>query len=284
MLHLRTLRPVVMTTAIIFFAFSASVLFGGSRVAAEPFPSASSSADANSTEPSFSVDPDKAEGRPGDRVTLSFASNDPAQVILGCNAAFSGTRELCRDSGPDLSVELSVPTDAQPGPAPISWTLFYTTPGTHDALPRKEGITPFVVLPPPPVGDPSSPGATEPDGSGGVGGVGGGDAASPPPITLPPALPPDTAPSSGSSSLPIGIPLIFVVLAAAALAAALISRRIRAGAAASPPPAGQNVRVVPHVESGVQVTVREAPPGLTHVVRLEPRNGIATVDVQEVQR
>jgi hypothetical protein len=278
-----------MATAIIFFAFSASMVVEGgwSGVSAEPFPSASSSADVNSTGPSFSVDPDKEQGRPGDRVTLSFASNDPEWVILGCNAAFSGTRQPCPASGLDLAVELSVPADARPGPTSISWTLFYTTAenagGTHDALPSQDGITSFLVLPPP-GGDSPGPGATGPDGSG------GGGSASAPPITLPPALPPDTAPSSGSGSLPIGIPLIFVVLAAAVLAAALISRRIRAGAvagsavgavAAAAPPAGQNVRVVPHPEPGVQVTVRETPPGLTHVVRLEPRTGIATVNVQE---
>jgi hypothetical protein len=283
-----------MTTALILFALSA---FGGhwSAVSAEPFPSASSSAGVNSTEPSFSVDPDKQEGRPGDRVTLSFATNDNEWVVLGCNAAFSGVRQNCPPSGLDPSVELSVPADATPGPTSISWTLFYTTAanagGTHDALPRQDGSTPFVVLPPSGVDSPG-PGATGPEGGGG-----GGSVSQPPisvPPALPPALPPGTAPTSGSGSLPIGIPLIFVVLAAAALAAALIGRRIRAGAAAgavagsavgalaaAAPPAGQNVRVVPHPEPGVQVTVREAPPGLTHVVRLEPRTGIATVNVQE---
>ncbi|HEY0542345.1 MAG TPA: hypothetical protein VGD53_28565 [Actinoallomurus sp.] len=278
-----------MATAIILFAFSASVVVEGgwSGVSAEPFPSASSSADVNVTEPSFSVDPDRQEGRPGDRVTLSFASNDNEWVVLGCNAAFSGVRQNCPPSGLDPSVELSVPADAPPGPTSISWTLFYTTAenagGTHDALPRQDGITSFLVLPPP-GGDSPDPGVTGPEGGGG-----GGSASQPPisvPPALPPALPPGTAPTAGSGSLPIGIPLIFVVLAAAALAAALIGRRIRAGSAAgalaaAAPPAGQNVRVVPHPEPGVQVTVREAPPGLTHVVRLEPRTGIANVNVQE---
>ena len=283
MVHWRALPSFVTVAASILFTLS---VFGGGA-SAEPFPSASSSAGVDAGEqpqPSFSVDADKQEGRPGDRVTLTFNSNDDTWVVLGCNAAFSGVRQNCTSSGLDPSVELIVPADASPGPTSIPWTLFYTTAenagGTHDALPREDGTTPFVVLPPPDVDSPNPSGG----GGGGRDGGGGGSVSQPPisvPPAFPPALPPGTTPTAGSGSLPIGIPLLFVVLAAAVLAAALISRRIRAGAAVAAAPGGQTVRVVPHPEPGAQVTVPEAPPGLTHVVRLEPRPGIPTVNVQE---
>jgi hypothetical protein len=94
------------------------------------------------------------------------------------------------------------------------------------------------------------------------------------------------------SSLPIGVPLLLVVLAAGGIAVALITGRKRAesldagsdGAGprvAGGPPGGDDVRVVPHFDSGPRVTVREAHRSLTNVVRLEPHPGVPMVEVEE---
>jgi hypothetical protein len=99
------------------------------------------------------------------------------------------------------------------------------------------------------------------------------------------------------SSLPIGVPLLLVVLAAGGIVVALITGRKRAesldagpldagsdGAGArvaGGPPGGDDVRVVPHFDSGPRVTVREAHRSLTNVVRLEPHPGVPMVEVEE---
>jgi hypothetical protein len=104
------------------------------------------------------------------------------------------------------------------------------------------------------------------------------------------------------SSLPIGVPLLLVVLAAGGIVVALITGRKRAesldaesldagpldagsdGAGprvAGGPPGGDDVRVVPHFDSGPRVTVREAHRSLTNVVRLEPHSGVPMVEVEE---
>lgn len=97
------------------------------------------------------------------------------------------------------------------------------------------------------------------------------------------------------SSLPIGVPLLLVVLAAGGIAVALITGRKRAESldaesldagsdgprAAGGPPGGDDVRVVPHFDSGPRVTVREAHRSLTNVVRLEPHPGVPMVEVEE---
>jgi hypothetical protein len=92
------------------------------------------------------------------------------------------------------------------------------------------------------------------------------------------------------SSLPIGVPLLLVVLAAGGIAVALITGRKRAESldagsdgpgVAGGPPGGDDVRVVPHLDSGPRVTVREAHRSLTNVVRLEPHPGVPMVEVEE---
>jgi hypothetical protein len=97
------------------------------------------------------------------------------------------------------------------------------------------------------------------------------------------------------SSLPIGVPLLLVVLAAGGIAVALITGRKRAESldagplevgsdgprVAGGPPGGDDVRVVPHFDSGPRVTVREAHRSLTNVVRLEPHPGVPMVEVEE---
>jgi hypothetical protein len=97
------------------------------------------------------------------------------------------------------------------------------------------------------------------------------------------------------SSLPIGVPLLLVVLAAGGIAVALITGRKRAESLdaesldAGPLDAGSDgagsrgddVRVVPHFDSGPRVTVREAHRSLTNVVRLEPHPGVPMVEVEE---
>lgn len=251
-------------------AFGGRALAGGPPSAGgEPFPSVSP--EVSSGAPSFSVDPSEEEGRPGDPVRMSFAVNDDGWAIDGCSAGFEAASPTsCDTSGLDPFVELRVPPDAAPGSRSISWTISYY------ALPRESGADPlvttgstsFVVLPPvvpPPA--PSGPGESAGSGGGSL-------------VTEPPAgvEQPRSVPTSSERSLPIGVPLMLVVLAAGGIVVALVAGRKRAGAAS---PAGDGVRVVPHFESGVQVTVREAHRSLTNVVRLEPRSAAAVVDVRE---
>lgn len=257
--------------------------FGGRAVAGgpppadgEPFPSVTP--EVGSGGPTFSVDPSEEAGRPGDPVRMSFAVNDDGWAIDGCSAGFEAAPPTsCDTSGLDPFAELSVPTDAAPGSRSISWTISYY------ALPRESGADPlvttgstsFVVLPPvvrPP--DPSGPGESA--------GSGGGPLVTEPPAGIPPVEQPRSVPASSERSLPIGVPLMLVVLAAGGIAVALVAGRKRAEAASpEASPAGDDVRVVPHFESGVQVTVREAHRSLTNVVRLEPRSAVAIVDVRE---
>lgn len=263
--------------------------------AAEPVPSSSvpiGSSSVDST-PSFSADPSVDQGHPGERVTLNFASNDTAWVIIGCQARFGDAELPCSGSpDSDWSVELTVPADATPGPTTIPWRILYESAddvgGTHDGpAPFQDGTTPFTVLSP----AAASPSATAPLGSGG-----GAESASPsrpaPSDSLPAA--PPAAPASNDHSFPIGAPLLLVILVAAALAATLIGLRRRAAAVAAPgagtfagtppfPGAAQSVRVVPHPDTAIQVTVDEGPADRTHVVRIEPHQHLGTVEVREAR-
>lgn len=267
--------------------------------AAEPAPSSSfpfgDSKTASGT-PSFSVDPSVEQGRPGDRVTLSFASNDPVWAIVACRAGFGEPPLTCSGSrGSDWSVELTVPANAAPGPTSIPWRLFYEPDNTvviNDASPSyQDGATPFVVLPPVAASPSDDSGGFTRDGSGGAASA---LPSSPSPAgSLPPAAP--RASASKDRSFPIGVPLLLVVLAAAALAAALIGRHRRVAAAATlgagafagaptVPRAVQSVRAVPRRSPATEVNVREGPAGHTHVVRIVPHPHVGTVEVREVRR
>ena len=263
---LRMLLPAAVAGILVLpAAVSAETVDPSSSPAATP--SVPVTPDPGSTEPSFSVDADRESGRPGDRVRVSFASNDPGWVITGCLAGFAGPTQRClSDAQGDYYVDLPVP--GVPGSTSISWILGYSRipVETRDgAGPSQTGTISFLVLPPPVV-KPSTP-------------VPGDSAVPlPPPPVGPPVAPPQrpVSGSPGDRSLPIGIPLLVVAFAAAALAAALIARRLRAAGTAD----ARRVRVVPHGQAAF-VTVREAPPHHTHVVGLEPRPGGTAVHVRE---
>ncbi|WP_141958787.1 hypothetical protein [Actinoallomurus bryophytorum] len=274
----------VAVVTIIAYSASAGMAFGGRALAApsppvdgQPSPSASPP-EAGTTEPSFSVDASSETGRPGDLVKVAFAVNDTGWAIDGCTARFADDAPtVCGfDAALDASADLTVPPGALPGSVPINWTISY------HALPKEsggsslgtQGSSSFVVLPP--VSKVVSPSPDDPAG-------GGGPLVTEPPDGVVPVERPRTVPSSNNGSLPIGVPLVLVVLAAGGIAVALISGRKRAGSlvAAGPPPGGDEVRVVPHFESGIRVTVREAHRSLTNVVRLEPHSGVPMVDVEE---
>jgi hypothetical protein len=285
------LRTAVCTAVLTIIAYSASagaafegVTLGGRALAsaspsAEPFPSGPP------PEPSFSVDASRETGRPGDAVRIAFAVNDTGWAIDGCTARFANDvpHSCVFDANLDASVDLNVPADAPAGSMPINWTISY------HALPKEsggsslgtQGGNAFVVLPP--VAKVVSP-SPAPDESAG----GGGPLVTDPPGDVAPVERPRTVPSANHGSLPIGVPLLLVVLAAGGIAVALIAGRKHAGAetagAASlgvASPGGDEVRVVPRPGPGVQVTVREPHRSLTNVVRLEPRSGVAMVDVEE---
>jgi hypothetical protein len=239
--------------------------------------------------PGFSVDPSVERGRPGDRVTLSFASDDPGwAVIVGCEAGFGDSRAACSGSpGSDWSVELTVPADAEPGPVSIPWRIFYgpgddivvTTPGLPPS--HQDGVTPFVVLPPA-----ASPSA-EP---GGITRDGGGGAASAPPSSPATAGSQRPVPASNHRSSPIGVPLLVAVLLAAAALTLAGRRRLAAAGAralagvASVRGTAPRVRVVPRPSPVTGVSVDEGPADHTHVVRIVPHHDIGTVEVREVRR
>lgn len=291
----------MVTAAVIVFSTpgmaEARAVRGFASGAAEPTLSSSVPIGGSKTfesTPSFSVDPSAEQGRPGDRITLSFATNDPVWAIVDCRAGFGDSQLPCSGSpGSDWSVELAVPENAASGPTSIPWRLFYRAAdnvvGTHDAPPPyQDGTTPFVVLSP----AAASPSATVPGGSAGDG-SGGAESALPsspaPAGSLPSA--PRAVSASNDHSFPIGVPLLLVVLASAALAATLFGRRRRAapgaGVFAGAPPvpgAARSVRAVPRPDTAIQVTVGEGPAGHTHVVRIEPHRHIGTVEVREVRR
>lgn len=284
------LRTAVLTAAVTIIAYSASagVAFEGRALATvspsvdgEPFPSAPPPV-VDTAEPSFSVDASRETGRPGDLVKVAFAVNDTSWAIDGCTARFADDApQVCGfDADLDASADLTVPADAQPGSMPIDWTISY------HALPKEsggsshgtQGSSSFVVLPPVSKVVSPSPSLSPGDPAGG-----GGPLVTEPPGNVAPVERPRTVPSSNDSSLPIGVPLVLVILAAGGIAVALITGRKRAGSlvAVGPPPGGDEVRVVPHFDSGVRVTVREAHRSLTNVVRLEPHSGVPMVDVEE---
>jgi hypothetical protein len=285
-----------MVTTIAYPA-SAGTAFGGRAVAApspsvagEPSPS-TPPPQVGTSEPSFSVDASRETGRPGDRVRVAFAVNDTGWAIDGCTARFaSGAAAVCAfDAVSDASADLPVPANAQPGSMPIDWTISYHALSPPGSGGSSRGSTAFVVLPPVPEVVVPSSGPGDPAG-------GGGPLVTEPPDNAAPVERPRTVPSSNESSLPIGVPLLFVVLAAGGIAVALITGRKRAASldavsvgsagagplvSGGPPSAGDRVRVVPHLGSGPQVTVREAHRSLTNVVRLEPQAGVPMVEVEE---
>jgi hypothetical protein len=103
-----------------------------------------------------------------------------------------------------------------------------------------------------------------------------------------PTAQPNFVPRSGNGPLLIGIPLLIGVLIAAGIIAARIARRARAGSTPQGrgrpkrPQTHPRVRAVPHLDPDIEVTTQQHPKSRTHVVRLQPRNGTAAVDVQEV--
>ena len=282
------LRTAVCTAVLTIIAYSASagVAFEGRALASpsvEPLPSASPGE--VGPEPSFSVDASRETGRPGDLVKVTFAVNDTSWAIDGCTARFANeVPHFCVfDANLDAYVNLNVPADAQVGSMPINWTISY------HALPKEsggssqgtQGGNAFVVLPP--VAKVVSPSPGPGDSAGG-----GGPLVTDPPGDVAPVERPRTVPSSNHASLPIGVPLLLVVLAAGGIVVALITGRRHAGSETAglalpgvASPGGDEVRVVPRPGSGVQVTVREPHRSLTNVVRLEPRSGVAMVDVEE---
>jgi hypothetical protein len=288
------LRTAVLTAMVTIIAYPAAtgVAFEGRALATaspsvdgESLPS-TPTPEVDTTEPTFAVDASRESGRPGDPVKVAFAVNDTAWAIDGCTARFaSGAVAVCAfDAVSDASADLVVPPDALPGAMPISWTISY------HALPKEsggssagtQGSNAFVVLPPVSKVVPPSPG---PDDTAG----GGGPLVTEPPGDVAPIERPRTVPRSNESSLPITVPLLLVILAAGGIAVALISGRRRAASldtgagpfAVGAPPGGDEVRVVPHFDSGPRVTVREAHRSLTNVVRLEPHSGVPMVEVEE---
>ena len=307
MLSYGVLRTAVCTAVVTIIAYSASVgmafeeralATASPPVDGEPFAS-TPSPEVDTTEPSFSVDANRETGRPGDPVNVAFAVNDVGWAIDGCTARFaSDAVAVCAfDAVSDASADLTVPADARPGSMPISWTISY------HALPKEsggssrvtQGSNSFVVLPPvSKVVSPSPTPSPSPDDPGG----GGGPLVTEPPDNVAPVERPRTVPSSNQSSLPIAVPLLFVILAAGGIAVALITGRRRAAAldaappggwsagagplvSGGPPPGGDEVRVVPRLGSGPRVTVREAHRSMTNVVRLEPHSGVPMVEVEE---
>ena len=300
-----TLRTAVCAAVVTIVVYSASagVAFEGRALATaspsvdgEPFPS-TPPPQVDTSAPSFSVDASRETGRPGDPVKVAFAVNDTGWAIDGCTARFaSDAAAVCAfDAVSDASADLTVPGDARPGSMPINWTISY------HALPEEsggssqetQGSSSFVVLPPVAkvVSLSPSPSASPGDAAGG-----GGPLVTEPPDDVAPVERPQTVPSANGSSLPIGVPLLIVILAAGGIAVALVTGRKRAVAldaaplgsagagplvSGGPPPAGDQVRVVPHLDSGPRVTVREAHRSLTNVVRLEPHSGVPMVEVEE---
>jgi hypothetical protein len=269
------------------------------------------------SEPTITATASPDSGRPGDLVTISFASSDSDWRIDSCEVRFAGSSSSCAAKA--RSVDLRVPDTAAPGTTSINWTANYhyepllkatgNEPccggnegggGTSGGLSVATGSITFTVLPP---SGQVSPSASPPGGGangsvnppgGKVGSPSTGDERQSPGQssgdTGPPVAQPNTVPRSGSSPLLIGIPLIVVLLVVAAIAVTLIARRVRARSAlrirgrSKQPPADPRVRAVAHPDPYVQVMTQEAQKGRTHVVRLERHSGIPDVYVQEVRK
>lgn len=132
--------------------------------------------------PRFRVSADRAEGDPGQAVTVTFDSPDPSVEIYRCLIQLGGDESEC---GPERTTiaggamrrtaTIRVPRS---GRGPLHWKLWYTLPGLGPGVAvgrtpagepgQDEGDLPFAVNPPPPppifrvVADPSSAGPGEP--------------------------------------------------------------------------------------------------------------------------
>jgi hypothetical protein len=308
------LRVAVYTTAFIVIA-SASLTLALNGNAGSARAVASGSSSGGMAEPFITASASPDSGGAGDQVTVSFSSGSDLDIV-GCSAQFSeGPATTCTSSGSESSVELTVPENATAGGTYINWHAFYRYTNPPEPC-CPEPVSPEPCCPEPVSPEPGpkvnslqnatgSGGEQEGEesgtinftvlaGSGTQDGGGGnlpgentttgpsrtpGEALEESPGDIPSAQP-GLAQRSDNGPLLIGIPLLIGLLLVAGIIAARMIRRARGRS--KRPPADQQVRAVPHIDPHIRVTTHPAHRGGSHVVRLEPRNGIEAVDIQEV--
>jgi hypothetical protein len=96
--------------------------------------------------PAFSVLPNPAAARAGERLTVSQASLVDGVTITGCSAGFTESAMAeCRQTPHGWAADVVVPQAVQPGPGTVLWRLAYHRAGEAGGG-ATDGLVTFTVL------------------------------------------------------------------------------------------------------------------------------------------